>query len=76
MAGVKICAESIRRQHAPPLLCLPVEENRGRIRADKLQQLHALHNLWELLGPEGRGVPGVAPTLRDSQLRQHADAIR
>lgn len=53
-----------------------VEENRGRVRADKLQQLHAMHNLAELLGPEGRGVPGVAPTLRDSQLRQNADAIR
>lgn len=70
-----------------------VEQNKAHIRADKLQQLHTLHNLADLLGQEGiigggggdvpggsrgarGGVPGVAPTLRDSQLAAEAGELR
>ena len=52
------------------------ESNKGQIKADSLQQLHALHNLAVLLGP-GQALPqGVAPTLRDSRLQADADEIR
>ena len=30
----------------------------------------------ELLGSEGRGVPGVAPTLRDGDLARQAQELR
>jgi len=39
--------------HCP---CCAVERNSAHIRADKLQQLHTLHNLADLLGPDGRQV--------------------
>ena len=52
------------------------ENNKGQIKADSLQQLHALHNLAVLLGP-GQALPqGVAPTLRDGRLQADADEIR
>lgn len=38
--------------HLPPLA--PVERNKEHVRADALQQLHTLHNLADLLGPDGR----------------------
>lgn len=37
-----------------PLTRPAVERNGVHIRADKLQQLHTLHNLADLLGPDGR----------------------
>ncbi len=43
--------------------------NAPLIRADPLQKLHTMHNLAELLGPDGKGVPGVVPTLRDTSLQ-------
>lgn len=43
--------------------------NASLIRADPLQRLHTLHNLAQLLGSDGRGVPGVVPTLRDASLQ-------
>ena len=47
------------------------------IRADKLQKLHTLHNLAQLL-KEGdlERVPGVPHTLRDSTLRTEAQSLR
>jgi hypothetical protein len=53
-----------------------VEENKELIRADRLQQLHTLHNLAETLEGAAKDIPGVAPTLRDSQLRQQAAVLR
>ena len=46
---------------------MSVEEHKEQLRTDELQQLHALHNLQEIiqLKPEG-----LVPTLRDSQLYQ------
>ena len=46
---------------------MSVEEHKEQLRTDELQQLHALHNLQEIiqLKPEG-----LLPTLRDSQLYQ------
>lgn len=35
------------------VFCLAVERNKALIRADKLQQLHTLHNLAQLLGAQG-----------------------
>lgn len=49
------------------------EANESHIKADSLQQLHALHNLATLLEERPEG---VAPTLRDATLQKHADAIR
>lgn len=49
------------------------EEKAQELTADSLQRLHALHNLAGLLA---EGVKGVAPTLRDSELRRQEDAIR
>lgn len=43
--------------------------NAALIRSDPLQRLHTLHNLAQLLGRDGRGVPGVVPTLRDASLK-------
>jgi len=31
-----------------------VDQNKGHVRADKLQQLHTMHNLADLLGSDGR----------------------
>lgn len=46
------------------------------LKADSLQQLHAMHNLASLLGPNGALPSGVAPTLRDASLQKDADRIR
>ena len=48
-----------------------VEEHKTEFRTDKLQQLHALHNLHEvlLLKPQG-----VGHTLRDSELQKEVDS--
>lgn len=54
-----------------------VDKNRVNIRADKLQQLHTLANLAQLLGPEGHSMQGVvAPTVRDAQLARQAQELR
>lgn len=52
------------------------EENKDRVRADRLQQLHTLHNLALLLESGGLPRGEVVPTLRDSTLKQEADEIR
>lgn len=52
------------------------EDNKGLIRVDPLQKLHTLHNLAELLGPNGDQIQGVPRTLRDSTLTRDADVIR
>ena len=52
------------------------EANKGVIKADSLQQLHAMHNLAALVGPGTVRPPGVVPTLRDEQLQRDANAIR
>lgn len=44
------CAPSPRPSPRRPA----VNQNKAHVRADKLQQLHTLHNLADLLGPEGR----------------------
>ena len=44
------------------------------IKTDALQRLHSLHNL-NLLLKEG-GIPGIAPTLRDSELESEAQGLR
>ena len=52
------------------------EQNKEVIRSDKLQRLHSLHNLAQLLKQGLHGLPGVAPTLRDSQLEGEAQSLR
>ena len=59
------------------------EQNKGVIRVDKLQKLHTLHNLAQLLkgGPQQlkggpQQLPGVPRTLRDSQLESEAQSLR
>eukprot|EP00798_Chlamydomonas_sp_ICE-L_P018134 gene18134-24574_t len=53
-----------------------MEGNKKDIDTDPLLRLHTLHNLAQLLGPNGDGVQGVARTLRDSALQEEAEAIR
>ncbi|KAI8498455.1 hypothetical protein Bbelb_236570 [Branchiostoma belcheri] len=55
-----------------------VQEHEGRLKTDKLQRLHTLHNLAGLLQRKlpGRKLPGVAPTLRDDQLLKEADELK
>ena len=48
-------------------------EHEGRIKTDTLQRLHTITNLAEILEA---GHPGVAPTLRDDQLRAEALKLR
>ncbi|OWF36325.1 E3 ubiquitin-protein ligase SHPRH [Mizuhopecten yessoensis] len=50
-----------------------VEEHKDYLRTDKLQLLHTLYNLNEILSLKP---DGVAPTLRDSLLKQQADDLR
>lgn len=52
------------------------EQNKEVIRADKLQKLHTLHNLAQLLKRGVEGLPGVARTLRDSSLEAEAQSLR
>ncbi len=52
------------------------EQNKEVIRADKLQRLHTLHNLALLVKQGLEGLPGVGPTLRDSQLEGEAQSLR
>ena len=49
------------------------EEHKERIKTDTLQRLHTVTNLSELLEADH---PGVAPTLRDSELRPLASELR
>lgn len=49
-----------------------VEEYREELRTDSLQQLHAMHNLGEILSTKPEGVD---PTLRDGQLAQQVRAV-
>ncbi|XP_076076399.1 E3 ubiquitin-protein ligase SHPRH-like isoform X3 [Mytilus galloprovincialis] len=50
-----------------------VEEHKEELRTDELQQLHALHNLQEIMALKPKG---LAPTLRDDQLSDQAKDIR
>ncbi|GFN75462.1 E3 ubiquitin-protein ligase shprh [Plakobranchus ocellatus] len=50
-----------------------VEQNKDQFRTDDLQQLHAMHNLALLLDTKPEG---VAPTLRDSQLKQQCEELK
>ncbi|CAH1233506.1 SHPRH [Branchiostoma lanceolatum] len=50
-----------------------VQEHEGRLKTDKLQRLHTLHNLAGMLQ---RKLPGVAPTLRDDQLLKQAEELK
>eukprot|EP00058_Branchiostoma_floridae_P018800 XP_002604289.1 hypothetical protein BRAFLDRAFT_125252 [Branchiostoma floridae] len=50
-----------------------VQEHEGRLKTDKLQRLHTLHNLAGLLH---RKLSGVAPTLRDDQLMKQAEELK
>lgn len=43
---------------------------------DKLQKLHTLHNLAQLLKGGPQQLPGVPRTLRDSQLESEAQSLR
>ena len=43
---------------------------------DKLQKLHTLHNLSQLLKGGPQQLPGVPHTLRDSQLESEAQSLR
>ena len=53
------------------------EQNKEMIRADKLQKLHTLHNLAQLLKEgDSEGLPGVPHTLRDSTLQAEAQSLR
>ena len=49
------------------------DEHRDRIKTDTLQRLHTISNLAELLEA---GHEGVAPTLRDDQLRTTAQELK
>ena len=48
-------------------------EQEGRIKTDTLQKLHTITNLAEILEAKH---PGVAPTLRDDELRAEAGKLR
>ncbi|XP_052087534.1 E3 ubiquitin-protein ligase SHPRH-like [Mytilus californianus] len=50
-----------------------VEEHKEELRTDELQQLHALHNLQEVMALKPKG---LEPTLRDGQLSDQANDIR
>ncbi|GFS23980.1 E3 ubiquitin-protein ligase SHPRH [Elysia marginata] len=50
-----------------------VEQNKDQFRTDDLQQLHAMHNLAQLLESKP---DGVAPTLRDSQLKEQCEELK
>ncbi|XP_046572336.1 E3 ubiquitin-protein ligase SHPRH-like, partial [Haliotis rubra] len=50
-----------------------VTEHEGRLKTDDLQQLHALHNLHEILLIKPAN---VHPTLRDHQLQEQANDLR
>ncbi|KAI8791402.1 E3 ubiquitin-protein ligase SHPRH [Biomphalaria glabrata] len=49
-----------------------VEEHKDQFRTDDLQQLHAMHNLAEVLDKKPEG---VSPTLRDDTLRIQCTAL-
>lgn len=49
-----------------------VEENKEKVTADRLQRIHTLYNLAELLDSHPEGIP---PTLRDANLRQEASDL-
>jgi E3 ubiquitin-protein ligase SHPRH len=53
-----------------------VAANAEHVRADRLQQLHAAHNLAELLEGGGGGGGELPRTLRDGELRAQAAALR
>jgi E3 ubiquitin-protein ligase SHPRH len=50
-----------------------VEEHKDQFRTDELQQLHAMHNLAEMLDKKPAG---VFPTLRDSSLKEQVKASK
>lgn len=52
------------------------EQNKEAIRVDKLQKLHTLHNLDQLLKGGAHQLPGVPRTLRDSELSNEAQRLR
>ena len=50
--------------------------HKSALKADSLQQLHAMHNLAGLLESKDKLPIGIAPTLRDASLQRDADSIR
>ena len=53
------------------------EHNKDMIRADKLQKLHTLHNLAQLVKQGAlEGLSGVPHTLRDGTLQTEAQSLR
>ena len=50
-----------------------VSEYKGKVKTDTLQQLHTVTNLAELLEA---GHEGIAPTLRDENLRDEAKELQ
>ncbi|XP_013421638.1 E3 ubiquitin-protein ligase SHPRH [Lingula anatina] len=50
-----------------------VGEHKAELRTDDLQQIHALHNLHEILI---QNYPGIPPTLQDDKLKEMADEMR
>ncbi|KAH3735745.1 E3 ubiquitin-protein ligase SHPRH-like [Dreissena polymorpha] len=52
---------------------MSVEEHKGRLKTDSLQQLHAMYNLNEILASQPAG---VAPTLRDDQLPRQIEELK
>ena len=53
-----------------------VAVHKESLKADSLQQLHAMHNLASLLAPAEKLPVGIAPTLRDATLQKDANSIR
>ena len=53
-----------------------IEENKQHISADKLQQLHTLHNLAGVLAGPARSDASVPRTLRDDSLMNEAETLR
>lgn len=52
------------------------EQNKEVIRADKLQRLHTLHNLAQLLKLPQQQLTSVPRTLRDDSLASEAQSLR
>lgn len=53
-----------------------IETNKEYISADRLQQLHTLHNLAEVLAGPARGDASIPRTLRDDSFVKEAETLR